>query len=205
MIRRKTSVLVVEDNLGDARLIQEYLRESPTIEAELTLVATLAEAVSSVQNSRFDVILLDLSLSDSSGLGSVRVLARTAETTPILVLSGNEDYELILQTVQAGAQDYLPKQDASTGSLSRAISSAIERQAMLVERDTLTKIGRIISSNLDINVVFGEFADQVKTLIPIERMLVSWGDSEDMCLVNRHTWGGLNAPWDGPAQYLIPL
>ena len=161
MIRRPTSVLVVEDNPGDARLIQEYLRESPTIEAELTMVSTLASAIDVVETKQFDVILLDLALSDSSGLGSVRALGRIASTTPILVLSGNEDYDLILQTVQAGAQDYLPKNDASTSNLSRAISSAIERQAMLVERDTLTKIGRIISSNLDIDVVFGQFADQV--------------------------------------------
>ena len=205
MIRRQTSVLVVEDNPGDARLIQEYLRDSPTIDAELTLVSTLEKAVDSLQNAAFDVVLLDLSLSDSSGLGSVRIISRTAEQTPILVLSGNDDYELILQTVQAGAQDYLPKQDASTGSLSRAISNAIERQAMLVERDTLTKIGRTISSNLDIDVIFGNFADQVRTLIPIERMVICWGDEEEMCLVIRHAWGGLNAPWDTPNQYIVPI
>ena len=205
MIRRPTSVLVVEDNSGDARLIQEYLRESPTIDADLTIVATLENAIDSLHRSTFDVVLLDLSLSDSSGLGSVRILSRTAEQTPIVVLSGNDDYELILQTVQAGAQDYLPKQDASTGSLSRAISSAIERQAMLVERDTLTKISRTISSNLDIDVVFGKFADQVRTLIPVERMVICWGDEEEMCLVNRHAWGGLNAPWDSPEQYIVPI
>jgi signal transduction histidine kinase/CheY-like chemotaxis protein len=205
MIRRPTSVLVVEDNPGDARLIQEYLRESPTIEAELTMVSTLASAIDVVETKQFDVILLDLALSDSSGLGSVRALGRIASTTPILVLSGNEDYDLILQTVQAGAQDYLPKNDASTSNLSRAISSAIERQAMLVERDTLTKIGRIISSNLDIDVVFGQFADQVRTLIPVERMVVSWGYSDEQIMLNRHAWGGLNAPWDSTEQYIVPI
>ena len=205
MIRRPTSVLVVEDNPGDARLIQEYLRDSPTIDAELSTVATLEEAIDSLERTSFDVVLLDLSLSDSSGLGSVRILSRTAERTPILVLSGNDDYELILQTVQAGAQDYLPKQDASTGSLSRAISNAIERQAMLVERDTLTKIGRTISSNLDIDVVFGKFADQVQTLIPTERLVICWGDEEKMRLLIRHAWGGLNAPWDTTEQYIVPI
>ncbi|MEE8046515.1 MAG: ATP-binding protein [Dehalococcoidia bacterium] len=205
MIRRPISILVVEDNPGDARLIQEYLRDSPTILPEITLVSTLAAAVGLLQTKRFDVVLLDLSLSDSSGYGSVRVLTKTTKTTPILVLSGNDDHELVLATVQAGAQDYLPKQDASTGNLSRAISSAIERQAMMVERETLSKIGRIISSNLDIDVVFGQFADQVKTLIPIERMVVSWCDPDELCVVNRHTWGGLDAPWDSTGHYIIPI
>jgi signal transduction histidine kinase len=205
MNRRPATVLVVEDNPGDARLIQEYLRESPTLEAELTFVTTLADALISLELATYDVVLLDLSLSDSSGLGSVRVLARSSQSIPILVLSGNEDYDLILQTVQAGAQDYLPKQDASTSNLSRAISSAIERQAMLVERETLTKIGRIISSNLDIDAVFDNFADQVRTLIPVDRMVVSWGNEDEMCLLNRHTWGGSNAPWDDDELYIIPI
>jgi signal transduction histidine kinase/CheY-like chemotaxis protein len=205
MIRRHTSILVVEDNPGDARLIQEYLLESPILDADMTIVPTLEKAVDILGRTAFDVVLLDLSLSDSSGLGSVRILSRTAAQTPILVLSGNDDYELILQTVQAGEQDYLPKQDASTGSLSRAISSAIEHQAMLVEHDTLTQIGRTISSNLDIDVVFGKFADQVRTLIPVERMVICWGGEEEMCLVNRHAWGGLNAPWDAHEQYFVPI
>jgi len=205
MIRRPTSVLVVEDNPGDARLIQEYLRESPIIAAELTMVSTLAGAIDVLDEKQFDVILLDLSLSDSSGLGSVRALARTAASIPILVLSGNEDYDLIQQTVQAGAQDYLPKNDASSSNLSRAISGAIERQAMLVERDTQTKIGRIISSNLDIDVVFGQFADQVRTLIPVERMVVSWAYPDDKIMLNRHAWGGMNAPWDSTDPFIVPI
>ena len=205
MSRRPTSILVVEDNPGDARLIQEYLRESQTLSAELENVTTLAEAVEALGRTKFDVILLDLSLSDSSGLGSVRVLTRVSKAIPIVVLSGNEDHEVVLQSVQAGAQDYLPKGDASPSNLSRAISSAIERQSLLVERDTLATIGRIISSNLDIDVVFGNFAEQVRTLIPVERMVLSWGDEEELCLVNRHTWGGLSAPWDSDGEYVVPI
>lgn len=205
MKRRSTSVLVVEDNPGDARLIQEYLRVSTTLDASIEMVATLAEAVESFRTGKFDIVLLDLSLSDSSGLGSVRVLTSISKTTPIVVLSGNEDEELVLQSVQAGAQDYLPKNDVSTSNLTRAISSAIERQSLLVERDTLATIGRIISSNLDIDVVFGNFAEHVQTLIPVERMVISWGDDEELCLVNRHTWGGLSAPWDHDGEYIVPI
>ncbi|MDG0865800.1 response regulator [Candidatus Lucifugimonas marina] len=100
MNRRSTSILVVEDNAGDARLIQEYLRESQTLNAELENVITIAEAVEALGRTKFDVVLLDLSLSDSSGLGSVRVLTRVSKSVPIVVLSGNEDHELVLQSVQ---------------------------------------------------------------------------------------------------------
>ena len=57
MNRRLTSVLVVEDNPGDARLIQEYLRDSPTIDAKITLVVTLESALDSLQRTSYDVVL----------------------------------------------------------------------------------------------------------------------------------------------------
>ena len=57
MNRRPTSVLVVEDNPGDARLIQEYLRDSPTIDAKITLVVTLESALDSLQRTSYDVVL----------------------------------------------------------------------------------------------------------------------------------------------------
>ncbi len=205
MIRRPTSVLLVEDSPGDARLIQEYLNDSPTIDANITLVGSLAEAVGVLIHSPIDIVLLDLSLTDSSGLGSVRVLVRTASSTPIIVLSGNEDFGLIQQAVQAGAQDYLPKNDASISILSRVISSAIERQAMLVERDTLATIGRVISSNLDIDSVFTSFAAEVRTLIPVERMVLSWDDGDGDYLVNRFMWDSTTISWDISNQPLIPL
>ena len=205
MNRRKTSILVVEDNPGDARLIGEYLRDSLTISADLTLVESLAEAVETLSHSQVDVVLLDLSLSDSSGLGSVRVLVRTASRTPIVVLSGNEDLGLIEQAVQAGAQDYLPKKDASTGTLSRVISSAIERQTMLVERETLATIGRIVSSNIDIGLVFTMFAEEVKTLIPAQRITLSWDDGMDDHLVDRFVWDGRNHGNLSAQQTKVPL
>ena len=62
MDRRVTSVLVVEDNLGDARLIQEYLRESQTLDAQIDIVSTLGEAVEALNARQFDIVLLDLSL-----------------------------------------------------------------------------------------------------------------------------------------------
>ncbi|MCH7970609.1 MAG: response regulator [Chloroflexi bacterium] len=205
MERRQTSVLVVEDNPGDARLIKEYLSESTTIDADITLVVSLAEAVEVLLYDQVDIVLLDLSLSDSSGLGSVRLLVRTASRTPIVVLSGNEDPELIQEAVQAGAQDYLPKKDASSSILSRVIGSAIERQTMLVERDTLATIGRVISSNLDIDSVFTLFAAEVRTLIPVVRMVLSWDDGVEDHLVNRFMWDSATVNGDISEQFLIPL
>ena len=205
MTRRSISVLLVEDKPDDIRLIQRSLDESPTINADITLVGTLTEALDVLLRQRVDIVLLNLSLSDSSGLGSVRVIVRAASRLPIVVLSGNEDLGMIQQAVQAGAQDYLPKLDASTSTLSRVISSAIERQALLVERVTLTTIGRVISSSLDIDSVFRLFADEVKTLIPVARLVLSWDDGKGDHLVNRFMWDSTTVSWDISDQALFPL
>ena len=205
MDQRRTSVLVVEDNPGDARLIQEYLRESPAIDASLTLVSTLAAAVEVLQTEQIDIVLLDLSLSDSSGLYSIRTLIRTAPTTPIVVLNGNEDRELILQAVQVGAQDYLPKQDASSDILSRIMSNAIERQSMRVELDTLARIGRVISSSLNIDSVFDVVACEVRSLLPLDRMVVMWHNTDMNRLDQRHMWNSGKLSGDVSLQPVVPL
>ena len=205
MDQRRTSVLVVEDNPGDARLIQEYLRESPAIDASLTLVSTLAAAVEVLQTEQIDIVLLDLSLSDSSGLYSIRTLIRTAPTTPIVVLNGNEDRELILQAVQVGAQDYLPKQDASSDILSRIMSNAIERQSMRVELDTLARIGRVISSSLNIDSVFEVVACEVRSLLPLDRMVVMWHNTDMNRLDQRHMWNSGKLSGDVSLQPVVPL
>ena len=83
MIRRSISVLLVEDKPDDIRLIQRSLDESPTINADITLVGTLTEALDVLLRQRVDIVLLNLSLSDSSGLGSVRVIVRAASRVPI--------------------------------------------------------------------------------------------------------------------------
>jgi signal transduction histidine kinase len=132
-------VLLLEDNPGDARLIQIMLRESPDSvdRAQAPTVSTassLQDALRLLGEQSFDVILTDLGLPDAEGLPVVLALRDRAPETPIVVLSGRDDRASAIQAVKEGAQDYLIKGQAEAPVLHRALYYAVERKRIEVER-----------------------------------------------------------------------
>jgi signal transduction histidine kinase len=122
------SILLVEDNPGDARLCRELLREGFAEPFELHNAVTLAEGLAALAKEPVDVALLDLSLPDAHGLASVREVAERFPRLPIVVMSGLADEAVSLAALQTGAQDYLVKGQGDGTLISRAIRYAIERK-----------------------------------------------------------------------------
>jgi signal transduction histidine kinase len=122
------NVLLIEDSLGDARLIREYLSETQTAKFTVVHAERLSNGLELYSENNIDVILLDLGLPDSRGLDTFAKLHAGARDTPIVVLTGLDDEKLGEQAVQAGAQDYLTKAQVTDVLLSRAIRYAIERK-----------------------------------------------------------------------------
>jgi PAS domain S-box-containing protein len=132
------NILLVEDNPGDIRLLQEILREVTTTRCQITPVMTLAAAIAQLsippqQNPTsptplFDVILLDLSLPDSQGITSFLKIRDRVPNIPIVVLTGLDDQTLAISAMQQGAQDYLIKGQVDSNLLLRSIRYAIERE-----------------------------------------------------------------------------
>ncbi len=123
-------LLLIEDNPGDARLIRERLRDLSGRNASgyaLQSAPHLAGGLALLEQEPFDLILLDLSLPDSSGTDTILTARQKAPDTPILVLTGTEDIELGLKAIQLGAQEYLPKGEAQSGLLEKAMRYAVER------------------------------------------------------------------------------
>jgi two-component system, sensor histidine kinase and response regulator len=120
-------ILLVEDNPGDARLIQESLSETVGDPFELETVGRLDSGVERLRGGDIDAVLLDLSLPDSHGAGTFATAKLAAAGVPIIILTGQGDDLLAVKMVQDGAQDFLAKIDASGNNLSRAIRYAIGR------------------------------------------------------------------------------
>lgn len=139
MIPRIIQVLLVEESPTDALIVQEVLGQSSGIQFVVTHVERLSEAVERVKARRFSVVLLDLNLPDSDGLGTFARLREAAPEVPVIVLSAGTDEDLAAKTVQAGAQDYIVKGQISTQLLERAIRYAIERKRN-VEALRLTQV-----------------------------------------------------------------
>jgi len=121
-------VLLVEDSPSDAVLLQESLTQNDLGGFEFTHVDTLAEGLARLGQTRFDIMLLDLSLPDSSGPDTFLRTRTAAPQLPIVVLTGSEDEAVGLDAVRHGIQDYLIKGQAYGRQTARAIHYAIERK-----------------------------------------------------------------------------
>jgi len=122
-------ILLVEDNSGDVRLIQEMLRET-NIRFILVCVDTLLEGVKHLSKGAIDVVLLDLGLPDSQGIDTFEKIYDQAPDVPIVMYTGLSDEETAIKMVKTGAQDYLVKGQIDINMLGRTLRYAIERKKM---------------------------------------------------------------------------
>lgn len=124
------SVLLVEDDLEDARQLNEFLARAGVSGASrarfnLTHASTLAQASADLQDRAWDLVLLDLSLPDSRGLETLSAI-RELSTTPVVILTADDRSQLAEEAVQAGAHGCLVKWNFDGSGLWQAMSDAIE-------------------------------------------------------------------------------
>lgn len=122
------TLLLVEDDSGDALLVEEMLTDSE-LDAPLTWCKTMAEARRFLLGCRTPVcVLLDLHLPDVNGLDAVRQLVESAPDAAVIVLTGLDESETGLSAVAQGAQDYLVKGRIDPEVLGRAVRYALQRK-----------------------------------------------------------------------------
>ena len=153
------TVLLIEDNPGDARLLREMLQEEGLYSSELLHADSMGCAEKILAEHAVDIILLDLGLPDAQGLEAVRRAHAVAPRVPLVVLTGLDDEVLAAQALQEGAQDYLIKGQITssagqveTRGLLRALRYAVERKnmedALFMETEraqvTLNSIGEAV-------------------------------------------------------------
>lgn len=122
-------VLLIEDNPGDRRLLQELLRDVAAVQIQLDYADSLSQGLYYLAENHFDVdvVLLDLFLPDSQGFETFTQFHQQVPGVPVVVTTGLNDETLALKAVQAGAQDYLVKGQITGELLVRSMRYAIER------------------------------------------------------------------------------
>lgn len=142
-------VLLIEDDDIDARVVVRLLSERSHYGVarsafEVTHVRHLSQGFDRLEETPFDVVLLDLGLPDSHGLESLVKLLEAYRDLPVIVLTGHEDHAAGVRAVSQGAQDYILKDQLSPDLLVRAMQYAMERKenerrlARLAHYDHLT-------------------------------------------------------------------
>ncbi|VEP17079.1 hypothetical protein H1P_5440001 [Hyella patelloides LEGE 07179] len=135
-ITRTIQVLLIEDSLTDAVLLERVFAGMAHAKFDLKRVEKLNKGIKTLKKGNFDIVLLDLSLPDSWGLESLKKIQNVTTKVPIIVLTGTDNDEVAIAALREGAQDYLIKDNNISGEifsslLKRSIAHAIERKQIM--------------------------------------------------------------------------
>lgn len=137
-------ILLIEDNPGDARLVEILLSESDLLDCEIYHRVSLAEAMMELEkNTDFEAILLDLTLPDSQGFETLAQLITKFPNNNVIVLTGLADKSLGLKAVKAGAQDFLVKGAFDSELLAKTLRFSIERNQVLKRLEETQRVAHI--------------------------------------------------------------
>jgi signal transduction histidine kinase len=184
--------LLIEDNPGDTRLIQEMLTEEIPANNSIECFGRLTIGLNRLAQGGIDAILLDLGLPDSQGLNTFEKTYAVAPKVPILILTANDNDALSLEAVSKGAQDFLIKGKTDGALLFRAIKYSIERKKIeeklqesrdkiemlneklhvvghLTRHDTLNKLGVIVGQTFLLKEKYADYAGIAYRLDKIQR------------------------------------
>jgi two-component system, cell cycle response regulator len=180
-------VLLIEDNLADADLIQELLSEFDDMRFNLTIFQRLQGGLQCLNHDLFDVILLDLSLPDSQGLETLAKVKNQTSDIPILVLTALNDQKIAIEAAKQGAQDYLIKGKFEGELLFRAIRYAIERQRTQqalkqqnIREKLMGKMIEHIRRSLDLNTILQTTVSEVHQFLKTDHVLIYRCQSPDL-------------------------
>jgi PAS domain S-box-containing protein len=157
MEKNDINILLIEDNPGDARLVSEMLKECVSLSIRMTQADRIDEALKILKGEKVDVVLLDLNLPDSQGLGGIERITAQETEVPVIIFTSLDDETLGIEAVRKHAGDYLVKGQINSNILVRSIRYAIERKqaekALRESREDLNRaqaVGNIGSWRLDV-------------------------------------------------------
>ncbi len=140
-------ILLIEDNPGDARLLQIMLRSAVGDVFTVEHTDRLSTGIALLRRSKYDALLLDLGLPDSQGIDTVKAVLSQFPTLPTIVLTGRDDDELAAQAVGVGAQDFIGKEKLPSETLARALRHAIERGKIREKLRESEELFQLITEN----------------------------------------------------------
>jgi Flp pilus assembly CpaE family ATPase len=131
MADKEIHLLLLEDSVGDARLVCEMLSAAENDTFRIYCAENLLTALEALAHTSFDIALVDLSLPDSQGLATFETVHRHAPALPVVIMTGLASEQLALAAMERGAQEYLVKGRINTQALVRVLQYAMARSQTL--------------------------------------------------------------------------
>lgn len=133
---RAVRVLHIEDDAVQLEAVALHLAGIKGFRCSVTPAASEAGAVELFRKGGFDVVLLDYHLEQGNGLACLRQLRALDPVVPIVVLSGVAPPQVAAELLEAGADDFLSKENLSGDRLARSLKAAVERADAIRQRQT---------------------------------------------------------------------
>jgi CheY-like chemotaxis protein len=162
-------ILLVEDNKEFANLVDLFLRKHDRDSFQIVWRENGKRALEELdKDPSFDVILMDYFLPGQNGLEVTRQIQERGHSIPVVFLTVNKDFDLAVEVMKLGVEDYLVKEEITTPVLPKTIMSVIERKKL---RDQLTSL-EISQKRLE---AMQEMVDKITGQIrePLDAMKVS--------------------------------
>jgi diguanylate cyclase (GGDEF)-like protein/PAS domain S-box-containing protein len=172
------TVLLIENDPGEALLIREMFNNQGTYSFALTHVESIANAETYLAGQAVDVILLDLGCPDAPGLEGVLRTHAAARSASIVLLSSLGHEAIAMHAIEGGVQDYLIKGHIEPRELMRAMRNSVARkvleETLFHEKDraqvTLDCIGDA--------VICTDLAGNISFLNPVAERMTGWSLKE---------------------------
>lgn len=135
--RKSKRILIVEDDDKFVRVLSKQLERN---NYEVSHCGKLSDFNETFVREKFDLVLLDLGLPDSTGFKTYKKVSEIVSDIPVVILTGLDDEEVAVGAVKKGAQDYLIKGEVDNRTLLRSLDYAVERSRLLLELKKLQEL-----------------------------------------------------------------
>jgi diguanylate cyclase (GGDEF)-like protein/PAS domain S-box-containing protein len=171
-------VLLIESDPVHAKAIRDALEASGHGQFDVEWVSRLSEGLERLSKGGLEAILTELSLPDSDGIETLDRLLPVALHIPVLALGASHDPEIATQTVQHGAQDYLPKKHLDPHGLTRVLKYMIARKqtedALFIEKERT----QVTLNSIADGVLSTDVSGNVTYLNPVGESMTGWTQQE---------------------------
>jgi signal transduction histidine kinase/HPt (histidine-containing phosphotransfer) domain-containing protein len=126
MTSEMIKVLLIEDDEDDYILTRELLAEVKSGKYALDWASSYEEGLTVARRGEHHVCLVDYRLGERSGVQLIRAARECGLTTPMILLTGQGNHDVDVEAMEAGATDYLVKDETPAARFERTIRYAVE-------------------------------------------------------------------------------
>ena len=176
--RPAKTVLLIEDEPDETRLIHEMLDDPNSGIFELAHVGSMSDAEKYLAGQSVDMVLLDIGLTNPTGLEAVKRVRAAAPRVSIVLLSSADDEQIAVQAIQQGAQDYLIKGQIEPRELTRALLNAAERKIIEEVQFAEKERAQATLDSIGDAVICTDASDKITFLNRVAETMTGWSLKE---------------------------